>query len=62
MEGWSYPLIGNAVIQGCDDEGNGIDYKSDIEDLRKKVVFVTKEDAQAWQDTALGNEPQVIFF
>lgn len=62
MEGWSHPLIGNAVIQGCDDEGDSIDYKSDIEELRKKVVFVTKEDARAWQDTALGNEPQVIFF
>jgi len=62
MEGWAYPLIGNAVIQGCDDEGNGIDYKSDIEDLRKKVVFVTKEIAEAWQKIALDNEPQVIFF
>jgi hypothetical protein len=62
MEGWSYPLIGNAVIQGSDDEGDSTDYKSDIEELRKKVVFITKEAAQAWQNTALGNKPQIIFF
>ena len=62
MEGWSYPLIGNAIIQGTDEEGEAVDYKSDIEELRKKVVFVTKETAWAWQSVSLANKPQVIFF
>jgi hypothetical protein len=62
MKDWNYPLCGNAVILGQDDEGESVDYKSDIEDIKKGVIFVSKAYAEAWQEKALNTPPQIISF
>ena len=40
MRDWQYPILGNAVILGTDDEGDSVDAKSLIEDFKGELVFV----------------------
>ena len=40
MRDWSYPILGNAVILGTDNEGDSVDAKSSIEDFKGKLVFL----------------------
>jgi hypothetical protein len=39
MPDWSYPIYNNAIILGTDDEGNSVDYKSNIDEIAKNVWF-----------------------
>ena len=40
MKDWSSPIVGNALIIGCDDEGESVDCKTTIEDLKGKIKFI----------------------
>jgi hypothetical protein len=40
MRGWDYPILGNAVILGTDEEGNSVDAKSLIDDFKGQLVFL----------------------
>ena len=40
MDNWQYPIFGNALILGADEEGDSIDAKSSIEDFKGELVFV----------------------
>ena len=62
MKDWSYPLIGNALIVGSDEEGDSVDFKSDLEELKKQIHFVDKNKALAWQNKALSTHPVIISF
>ena len=62
MNGWKYPLIGNAIILGADDEGESIDYASDVEEIKKQIIFCSKEYANAWKEKALSTPPTIIGF
>lgn len=62
MAGWRYPLCGNGVILGQDDEGDSVSYKSSIEEIKRAVIFVSKEYSQAWQEKALNTPPQIFTF
>ena len=62
MKDFKYPLCGNAVILGQDEEGESTNYKSNIEEIKRGVIFVTKEYAQAWQEKALNTPPTIISF
>jgi len=42
MKGWEYPIAGNAIILGSDEEGESKDCKTDIEDIRKQVIFIKR--------------------
>ncbi len=53
MEGWDYPLCGNAIIQGTDEEGDSVDCLTTIEDLLPKIQWVSEKGAKAWQDYAM---------
>lgn len=44
MDGWDYPLVGNALIIGADRDGNSIDCKTSLEDMRIDIIFLTIED------------------
>jgi len=59
MRGWSYPIVGNAVLLNVDEEGESIDALSDIEDLKSRIVWISKEDAQRWASYALGQTPKI---
>ena len=38
-----YPVIGNALIVGTDEEGDTIDHRQDIEEVKENVEFWTRE-------------------
>lgn len=62
LDGWSIPCVGNAIIQGTNDEGESVDCKSTIEEIQKQIKFFSKHIAIAWRDAALSNGAQVISF
>lgn len=43
MDGWSYPIVGNAIILGTNEEGESTDYASSIDDLQSKILFLNTE-------------------
>jgi hypothetical protein len=43
MSGWQYPLVGNAVVVGTDEEGNSVDVKTTIDWLKQRVKFIDKD-------------------
>ena len=53
MDGWAYPIVGNAVIQGCDDDGETCDVKTTKEELESLIIWVSKEDCEKWQQKAI---------
>ena len=40
MDNWNYPIFGNALILGADEEGDSVDAKHSIEDFKGKIYFV----------------------
>lgn len=44
MAGWNYPLVGNIVVLGSDEEGDTIDVQTTIEELKRGIKFLTKEE------------------
>jgi len=62
MENWKYPLVGNAIILGTDDEGDSIDAKSTIEEIKNQVTFYDSEIAEKWKQKALNTPTQIITF
>jgi hypothetical protein len=61
MEGWSYPLCSNAIIQGTDEEGDSIDCLTTIEELLPQIIWVSEEDARKWQDHAILKGVEVYY-
>ena len=39
MDEWSYPILGNALILGTDEDGNSVDCKMTIEYFKDKLLF-----------------------
>lgn len=62
MDGWNYPLCGNAIIQGCDDEGDSIEVKSSIEELAPRIIWVDKNYCEKWQSYAMLKGIEIIHF
>lgn len=49
MENWRCPIVGNAIILGTDDEGDSIDYKSNIPDIEKRIDWLSKSQAELYK-------------
>lgn len=43
--GYPQPLAGKELVLGCDDEGESIEPAITLDDLRKRVVYLTREEA-----------------
>ncbi len=41
MDGWDYPILGNGLILGANEEGDSVSVKSTIEELQNKFQFIT---------------------
>ncbi len=41
---WEVPLINNAVIIGCDDEGDAIEVKSTVEEIAKDIKWISLDE------------------
>jgi hypothetical protein len=59
MKEWSYPLCGNAIVLGTDEDGDDFDCKTTIEELMPNIIWVSKVDAQTWQNLALSTPPSI---
>lgn len=53
MDGWTTPIVGNAIILGTDDEGDSIDHKSTLDEIAEKLMFGSKEIAEAYKRAAM---------
>lgn len=60
MEGWRYPLVGNAIILGSDEEGESVDCQSTIESIKSQITFYGEEITKAWADKCLSTPPKII--
>ena len=56
MPDWDYPLIGNFVIVGTDEDGDNADVQSTIDEIRSKVRFLSKSEVASW------GRPQIDVF
>ena len=49
MPNWITPIVGNAIILGADDEGESIDYKSNIEHISNQISWLSKNKAELFK-------------
>lgn len=56
MPDWDYPLVGNFVIVGTDEDGDNADVQSTLDEIRSKVRFLSKSEVCNW------GRPQVDIF
>ena len=47
-KGYVQPLAGNAVVLGTDEQGLSVDPKMTLDDLKKRVTFLTPMQAYIW--------------
>ena len=62
LKDWSYPVVGNGLILGADEEGESRDAETTIEEIMAQIVWVSKEDAQNWSDEAQNTPFSFITF
>lgn len=53
MEDWAYPLVGNGVLLGSNEEGDSVDVKTTKEELEKMIKWVSQGMIEKWIDSAL---------
>ena len=59
---FNYPIVGNAIILGSDDEGESVDAKTKVSELMEKIIWGNKEAAELWRNKAIGNRPEIQIF
>jgi hypothetical protein len=62
MTNWGYPLVGNAIILGSNEEGESVDCQSTVEELKAQVKFYGEAVAKAWAEKVLSTPPQIITY
>ncbi len=48
MKDWEYPIVGNAVIQGTDEEGESTEPLTTKEELEAMIIWVDKARCERW--------------
>jgi hypothetical protein len=49
MKDWAYPLLGNIILLNQDEEGKSQPAVSTIEELKSKIIFLSKEQANEYR-------------
>jgi len=62
LEGFSYPVLGNAIIQGTDDEGESTEPLSTIEEIESMIIWVSKENCETHKNRVLSQGPRIFGF
>ena len=60
-DNWNYPIVNNAIILGTDDEGDSVNYKSKIEDIKSKIIYVDKDTCIAWANKVMSTPIEIKF-
>ena len=47
-DSWQYPILGNAILQGTDEEGDSIEPKTTKEELEAMIIWVDKAECEKW--------------
>jgi hypothetical protein len=55
MKDWHYPICGNGVICGGDEEGESADVTLSVDAVRDMVMWVDKAQCENWRDYSLSN-------
>lgn len=48
MPNWSYPIAGNALFLGSNEEGNTCEVKMTLDELKENVRFLTPFEMRIW--------------
>ena len=48
MENWNYPCVGNAILQGTDEEGESTEPLTTKEELEAMIIWVDKKKCEMW--------------
>jgi len=59
---WSYPLVGNAVILGTDEEGDSCDVKTKVEEITSRIEWIGKDECIRYANEVLSRGSQIYFF
>jgi hypothetical protein len=59
FKGWNYPIIGNAIILGCDEEGESVDAMTEMSDL-PSIHFLNEQEAKDYGKKALSTPPMIF--
>jgi len=59
---FKHPILGNAVVQGTDDEGDSVEPTSTIEEIEAMIIWVSKENCEAYRSQAHSTPPRVFGF
>jgi hypothetical protein len=62
LENFAHPMLGNAVVQGTDDEGGSTEPKSTIEEIEAMIIWVSKENCETYRNRAHNTPPRVYGF
>ncbi len=62
LEGFAHPILGNAIVQGTDDEGDSTEPLSTIEEIEAMITWVGVEDCEAHKNRVLSQGPRVYGF
>ena len=38
---WEYPIVNNAIVLGVDNEGGSVSAKTTVEELERKIIWLT---------------------
>lgn len=60
-ENWVYPIVGNAIILGTDENGDDLDCKTKPKDLMD-IVFVNEHDCKLWAEKVMNEGIMVAHF
>jgi hypothetical protein len=59
LENFAYPILGNAVVQGTDEEGESTEPLSTIEEIESMIIWVDKDECEAHRDRTLSRGPRI---
>lgn len=45
---WQYPIVGNALILGCDNDGESTNVNSTVEYIENGLVWIDEDKAKSW--------------
>ena len=48
MPEWSYPIVGNVLIVGTDEEGDSTDCKTTVEEITPLIQWIDKATCDRW--------------
>ena len=62
MKNFAYPILGNDIVQGTNDEGEAVEPLSTIEEIEAMIIWVDTDECEAHRHRTLSSGPRIAFF